>query len=417
MPVFAEADSPSRLFEYYLLDTKGFEPNVFTTTIAGINDGTAPTATGANHDLPTIASVRVELEPKPGLPTDPNDPGSFIDIFTDISGLFVINNESGWYEGWMIHDVKVPRVAAPRSDGSGATFGTITAEDAVALAAMGTGHNTLGHIFTLDGMAVRFPNAADHFPNRQTNVVPVQLSMGAYNCTQQSDCHSYWEFNQYTDWVFPGYEEPFTGGLFNAFDAGRVAFLTSVVPGSGPAGTGPDGPGPTGGNDPRLVGDNPNNPRDPDRGQVSHLSDPDRPMPPNEDHAEKRLRFIPSGLMNEILLDVYLRPMSFEPGVLETRRRLFDAYASEVARIDEDGNGIVAFEEADEEDTSDGGQPNERLYLPATAFNRFAVSRELDDGLLAPRFSPSQRAWILTGSLAPVSPPVDASIEHDDDNR
>jgi hypothetical protein len=75
-------------------------PNVFTTTIPGINDGVAPTATGANHDTPTLGSVRLVLEPKPGLPTDPNDPGSFIDIFTDISPLFVINNESGWYEGW-----------------------------------------------------------------------------------------------------------------------------------------------------------------------------------------------------------------------------------------------------------------------------------------------------------------------------
>ncbi len=106
--VFAEASSPSILFGYYLLDTGGFEPNVFTTTIPGINDGVAPTATGPNGDLPTIASVRLVVEPKPGLPTNPNDPAAFIDIFTDISGLFVINNESGWYEGWMIHDLVVP---------------------------------------------------------------------------------------------------------------------------------------------------------------------------------------------------------------------------------------------------------------------------------------------------------------------
>jgi len=40
-----------------------------------------------------------------------------IDIFTDISPLLVINNESGWYEGWMIHDITVPEVAPPRPDG------------------------------------------------------------------------------------------------------------------------------------------------------------------------------------------------------------------------------------------------------------------------------------------------------------
>lgn len=417
MPAFAEAPSPSQLFGYYLLDTTHFQPNVFTTTIPGINDGVQPTATGANHDLPTIASVRMVVEPKPGLPTDPRDPGAFIDIFTDISGLFVINNESGWYEGWMIHDLVVPKVSAPRSDGSGAQFGKITAADLSALAMMGNGHNKPRHIFTVDGMPVHFPRASDHFPDTQTNVVPVQLSMGAYNCLQQSDCHSYWEFNQYTDWVFPQYELPFTGGFGNEFEKGKVAFLSSAVPGSGPNGTGPKGPGPTGGNDPRKVGDDPNNPRDPDRAQESSLNDLDRPMLPNAEHKETRLRFIPSGLANEILLDVYVRIASFEPGVTSKKQRLFDAYAKEVARIDENGDGIVAFEEADEEDTSDGGQSNERLYIPAPKFKRFAVTREINDGLLAPRFAPSQRAWVLSGDLVLVSPPVDASLEHDDDNR
>jgi len=31
LQVFAEADGASQLFQYYLLDTTGFEPNVFTT--------------------------------------------------------------------------------------------------------------------------------------------------------------------------------------------------------------------------------------------------------------------------------------------------------------------------------------------------------------------------------------------------
>ena len=35
--VFAEADTPSQLFQYYLLDTTGFEPNPFTAKFAGIN--------------------------------------------------------------------------------------------------------------------------------------------------------------------------------------------------------------------------------------------------------------------------------------------------------------------------------------------------------------------------------------------
>ncbi|HXI92153.1 MAG TPA: hypothetical protein VNO24_19215 [Blastocatellia bacterium] len=417
MQAFSEADNPSQLFQYYLLDTTHFEPNVFTATIPGINDGVAPTATGPNHDLPTIGAVRVVLEPKPGLPTDPNDPGAFIDVFTDVSGLFVINNESGWYEGWMIHDIVVPPVGGRRSDGSGAQFGTITAEDAAAVAAMGSGNNTPGHIFTRDGNVVHLPSATDHFPDVQTNVVPIQLSMGACNALQQSDIHSYWEFNQYSDWVFPQYELPFTGGFDNEFAGGRVGFLSSIVPGSGPSGTGPSGPGSTGGNDPRIVGDNPNNPRDPDRALDTNPADPDRGMVQNDDHKEKRTRFIPSGLAEEILIDVYMRLASFEPGVTDKKQRLFDAYAKEVARVDQNGDGILSFVEVDLEDNSDGGQSNDRLYIPATRFNRFAITREINDGLLAPRFAPSQRAWVLSGNLVVVSPAISASTNQDGDNR
>src|SRR5438876_355980 len=306
LTVFSEANSPSQFFQYYLLDTTGFQPNVFTTTIPGLNDGVAPTATGPNGDLPTIGAVRVVLEPKPGLPTDPNDPGAFIDMFTDISGLFVINNESGWYEGWMIHDVVVPPIAPPRSDHGGAQFGTMTQADANALAIMGSHNNVPGQIFTRDGNAVHFPS-----------------------------------------------------------------------------------------------------PSDPDRGMVN-----------NDDHKEKRLRFIPSGLANEILLDVYVRVASFEPGMLDKEQRLFDAYAKEVARVDQNGDGIVDAVEADLEGTSDNPpQSNDRLFILATQFNRLAVTREINDGLLAPRFAPSQRAWVLSGTLVPASPAVNASIPQDADNR
>src|SRR5438093_6915756 len=174
------APKPSQLFQYYLLDTTGFERNPLTSLIPGVNDTAMLTATGPDCGLPTLGAVRLVVEPKPGLPTDPNDIRAFVDIFTDISGLFVINNESGWYEGWMIHDLVVPPAAAPRPDGH-AQFGTITAADANALAAMGSHHNVPGQIFTVDGRAERFPSDHDHFPTVQTNIVPIHLSMGAYN--------------------------------------------------------------------------------------------------------------------------------------------------------------------------------------------------------------------------------------------
>ena len=98
-------------------------------------------------------------------------------------------------------------------------------------------------------------------------------------------------------------------------------------------------------------------------------------------------------------------------------QRIFDAYAAEVARVDSNHDGVVTAVEADLEGTSDGGQSNDRLFLPATAYNRIAVSREINDGMLSPRFAPSQRAWVLSGTITRVNPSVDASIPQDGDNR
>ena len=402
---FAEADLPSQLFQYYLLDTAGFEPNVFTKITPGVNDHVQLTATGANCGLPAIGAVRVVLEPKPGLPTDPTNPRAFIDVFTDISGLFVINNESGWYEGWMIHDVTVPAVnPAARPDGY-AQFGAILPGDAALLSKMGTGNNVPGNTFTVDGKKPHFPSPSDRFPDVQTNVVPIYLSMGAYNSLQQSDAHAYWEFNyQGTNWVHPLYELPFTGGFADRFGAapdtfedGEIGKLQSIVPGSGPSGVK---------NDPRAVGDDPNLPRDPDK--FDGTVDAQR---------EFRQRGVPSALANEIFLDVYLRRASFEPWVKNLQRRLFDAYAAEVARVDQNGDGIISAVEGDADTSTDGFPDNSRLYLSPTVFERFAVTREINDGLLAPRFSPSQRAYVLSGTRVAVSPSVPASAGRDADDR
>jgi hypothetical protein len=403
MQAFAEADKPSQLFQYYLLDAKNFQPNVFTSVIPGVNDQAQLTAFGGNGGLPIIGAVRVVLEPKPGLPTDPNDVRAFIDVFTDLSSLFVINNESGWYEGWMIHDLTVPDAAPPRADGH-AQFGKLLGSDVAALAQMGSvgghpGNNRPGAIFTMDGAAVRFPSARDHFPDLQTNVVPIQESMGAYNAMQQSDVHSYWEFNYTgTNWIHPLYELPFTGGTPGSFEHGDVGKLLSIIPGPGPSGIA---------NSPLLYGDDPNAPRDPDRFEGTEESDAQR---------EFRERGIPSGLANEVYLDTYERIASFEPGV-PFPQRLFDAYAAEVARVDANGDGVISAVEGDVDTASDGFVDNARLYLPPTSFDRFAVSREINDGILAPRFAPSQRAWVLSGVRVPVDPAVPASFGRDGDDR
>ncbi len=414
---YSEADSPSQLFQYYLLDTDHFEPNVFTARIPGLNDTAMFTATGANCGLPTVAAVRLVVEPKPGLPTDPDDPRAFIDIITDISGVFVINNESGWYEGWMIHDLRVAPVAEPGPDGR-PRFGTITAGDAARLAAMGSGNNVPGNFFTVDGNAPHVPAATDHFPDRVTNVVPIQLSMGAYNALQQSDAHQYWEFNYTTNWIHPLYELPFTGGFpdrratdpADTFEDGEIGRKASIVPGDR-----------IGLNRDRqrtiMFGDDPNRPRDPD------LFDADV-----DAQREFRQRFIPSGVANEVFLNVFQRLESFRPDLENLEQRLEEGYKAAIAIADTNHDGIISAIEGDIDTCNDSCFPatpsdecpvsdNSCLYLRPRTYNRFAVTREINDGYIAPRFAPSQRAWVLSGDRVDVSPAVPASEGRDSDDR
>ena len=51
-----------------------------------------------------------------------------------------------------------------------------------------------------------------------------------------NECHPYWEFNEYTNWVFPLYEQPFTGGVPGSFAASQQYNRASLFPGSGPSG-------------------------------------------------------------------------------------------------------------------------------------------------------------------------------------
>ena len=103
----------------------------------------------------------------------------------------VINNEAGFYEGWYLHDLRVPRVAPPRHDGR-AQFGTITRADARRLADMGSGNNVPGHVFTIDGNTPSFGSASDVFPGgKQPNTVVIPVSAGTFNALQQGESHAY----------------------------------------------------------------------------------------------------------------------------------------------------------------------------------------------------------------------------------
>ena len=414
---FSEADSPSQLFQYYLLDTNHFEPNVFTMRIPGVNDTAMFTATGANCDLPAVAAVRLVVEPKAGLPDSADNPRAFIDIITDISGLFVINNESGWYEGWMIHDLRVAPIASPMHDGR-AKFGTITPKDAARLAAMGSGNNVPGRFFTVDGNPPQFPSASDHFPDRVTNLVPLQLSMGAYNALQQSDAHQYWEFNYTTNWIHPAYELPFTGGFpdqhatepADTYRDGELGRLASIVPGDD-----------IGENRDRRrtikFGDNPSLPRDPDKFDADV-----------DAQREFRERFVPSGIAREAFLNAFERLDSFRPDLESIEQRLEEGYEAALRIADTNHDGIISAAEGDIDTCNANCFPatpspdcavsdNSCLYLLPKTYDRFAVTREINDGYLAPRFAPSQRAWVLTGDAVILPATVPASSGRDSDDR
>jgi hypothetical protein len=118
----------------------------------------------------------------------------------------------------------------------------------------------------------------------------------------------------------------------------------------------------------------------------------------------------------KILYNVFLRTQSFHPEVTDTAQRFFLSYAEEVAKVDQNGDGVISFAEADINGSSDG-QSNRRLYVSPREFNRFAITRELNDGLLAPRFAPSERAYVLSGFLTPLEESIPASVPVDDDLR
>jgi hypothetical protein len=109
--------------------------------------------------------------------------------------------------------------------------------------------------------------------------------------------------------------------------------------------------------------DNSSLPRDPDKF--------DRDV---DAQREFRFRNIPSGLANEIYLDVYMRRASFQRHVKNLQERLFRAYAAEVARVDTNADGVISAVEEDIDTASDGFADNSRLFLPR---RRSTASRSL----------------------------------------
>jgi hypothetical protein len=371
----------STVFQYAMLDTKSVQPNIFNSKIAGIND----TDTIGTAGPDSIGLVRMVVLNKAGQPTDPADPATPIGVYLDIAGLQPAMAEGGSYELFALYNTLVPPVAAARANGQ-AQFGTITAEDAAILAKQGTGNNVPGNIFTLGGGAPKFYSPTDVWPTSGSNVVTFPVNCGIFNALASGDAHAYFEFKPATNMVFPHHEFPFTGGVLpfyppgGAYAAGVLGQINSQVPGSGPLGIN--------NNDPRVYGDNPNDPRDPDRYATT---DPKQ--------REFRLRSVPSGLTEELHRDIFMRFASFHPEEGNLQRRLYLAVAKEIALVDQNNDGVLSFAELDMNGTSDGGQSNKRLYFPLSRFSRFTVQKEINDGIVAPRFANSTRGVVFSGFI------------------
>ena len=375
-------EAADELVRYAVLTNDHFQPNVFTRKIPGLNDTAEDTAANEN----SIGLARMVVLEKDGVPTDANDPRSHIGVYVDVSGLKTIKAEAGWYEATMMYTTQIPPVAQARPDGR-AQYGHMTPEDHAIMASQGEGYNgVIGHVFTKGGVQPRYPGYNDVWPADVNNLVTFPVTAGSFNALQGNDAHHYFELTPETNMVFPHQEFPFAGGVpalhppEGSYAAGTLGHFLSIVPGSGPLGIND--------NDPHVYGDNPDDPRDPDRFQAVDMS-----------QIEFRLRSVPSGLTEEIHRDVFTRRASFHPEETNLERRLYLSLAYEYSLIDTDGDGVLTFEELDINGESDGGQSNERLYFPVTYYDRFIIQREINDGLIVPRFANSQRAWVLAGDL------------------
>jgi len=81
--------------------------------------------------------------------------------------------------------------------------------------------------------------------------------------------------------------------------------------------------------------------------------------------------------------------------------------------------GIISVAEGDI-DTPNSHCPqgdNTCIFLLARSYDRFAVTREINDGILAPRFAPSTRGWVVSGTIVTGFPVVAASQGEDSDDR
>jgi len=181
-----------------------FSRTSFYDNLSGVSmDHVQLTVTGAETaGCPRSAAVRgCGWNPKPGLPTDPNNPAAPSSTYLPTSTRCLSStNESGWYEGWMIHDLTVPQVNANASRRRPCA---VWAPILQAGCRRSEGNGEWGiisraNIFTMDGNAVHFPSRVRIISPRCSDqrCPDLREQWGALQTPCNSrDVHSYWEFN------------------------------------------------------------------------------------------------------------------------------------------------------------------------------------------------------------------------------
>jgi len=169
----------------------------------GVNDQVQLTATGFDCGLSTVRRGSSRGGAQPGPATDPNDIRAFIDIFTDISGLFVIKQRKRLVRGL---DDSRPSRRADRCAGAGRPCSAPSRRRR--RRAQGDGKPVTTNRGTCSRWTAATPiSRAPAISSRAARPTSCRSAEhGRLNCLQQSDCHAYWEFNYTTNWIQPTYE-------------------------------------------------------------------------------------------------------------------------------------------------------------------------------------------------------------------
>ena len=208
-------DGRSQLFQYYLLDTTGFQPSVFTTIIPGVNDDRdAEDRRGANCDLSDHRRGAPRARAEAG-PADRPRRSARVHRHLHRHPRPVRHQQrERLVRG--LDDPRPPGRAGRRratSDGH-AQFGTITARGRRRCSQRwAAGNNVPGQLLHRRRQGAALPEPERSLPGQgdQRRAAPAQH--GRVQLAPAVATPHYWEFNYTTNWIHPLYELPFTGGF------------------------------------------------------------------------------------------------------------------------------------------------------------------------------------------------------------